>query len=83
MGSRKSIRQIISNSRKSEYEFERIQKELLAKCKLIQPSYTPIVDVAQYKEKNILVVWCFGGQTRPYKCPTTLDKDFSKGYSII
>lgn len=24
---------------------------------------------------------CFGGQTRPYKCPTTLDKDFSKGYS--
>src|SRR5699024_6140622 len=45
------------------------------------PSYTPIVDVAQYKDKNILVVWCFGGQTRPYKCPTTLDKDFSKGYS--
>ena len=46
--------------------------EILAKCKLIQPSYTPIVDVAQYKGKNILVVWCFGGQTRPYKCPTTL-----------
>lgn len=62
-------------------EIDKIQKELLAKCKLIQPSYTPIVDVAQYKGKNILVVWCFGGQTRPYKCPTTLDKDFSKGYS--
>lgn len=62
-------------------EIDKIQKELLAKCKLIQPSYTPIVDVAQYKDKNILVVWCFGGQTRPYKCPTTLDKDFSKGYS--
>ncbi len=62
-------------------EVDKIQKELLAKCKLIQPSYTPIVDVAQYKGKNILVVWCFGGQTRPYKCPTTLDKDFSKGYS--
>ncbi len=27
------------------------------------------------------MIWCFGGQTRPYKCPTTLDKDFSKGYS--
>ena len=63
------------------FEIDRIQKDLLAKCKLIQPSYTPIVDVAQYKDKNILVVWCFGGQTRPYKCPTTLDKDFSKGYS--
>ena len=57
-------------------EIDKIQKELLAKCKLIQPSYIPIVDVAQYKGKNILVVWCFGGQTRPYKCPTTLDKDF-------
>ncbi len=63
------------------FEIDRIQKDLLAKCKLIQPSYTPIVDVAQYKDKNILVVWCFGGQTRPYKCPITLDKDFSKGYS--
>ena len=41
----------------------------------------PIVDVANYKGKNIIVVWCYGGQTRPYKCPTTLDKDFSKGYS--
>lgn len=57
-------------------KIDKIQKELLAKCKLIQPSYIPIVDVAQYKGKNILVVWCFGGQTRPYKCPTTLDKDF-------
>ena len=64
-------------------EIDKIQKELLAKCKLIQPSYIPIVDVAQYKGKNILVVWCYGGQNRPYKCPTTLDKDFSKGYCII
>lgn len=30
-------------------EIDKIQKELLAKCKLIQPSYTPIVDVTQYK----------------------------------
>lgn len=60
-------------------EIDNIQKDLLAKCKLIQPSYTPIVDVVRYKEKNILVVWCFGGQTRPYKCPITLDKEFSKG----
>ena len=48
-------------------KIDNIQKELLSKCKLIQPSYTPIVDVTNYKGKNILVVWCFGGQTRPYK----------------
>lgn len=60
---------------------DKIQKEILAKCKMIRPSYTPIVDVTQYKGKNIIVIWCYGGLTRPYKCPTTLDKDFSKGYS--
>lgn len=38
-------------------EIDKIQKDLSAKCKLIQLSYTPIVDVAQYKDKNILVVW--------------------------
>ena len=59
---------------------DKIQKEILAKCKMIRPSYTPIVDVTQYKGKNIIVIWCYGGQTRPYKCKTTLDKDYSKGY---
>ena len=63
-------------------EIDKIQKELLEKCKLIQPSYTPQQQMwHNIKGKNILVVWCFGGQTRPYKCPITLDKSYSKGYS--
>ena len=62
-------------------EIDRIQKDLLNKCKLIQPEYVPIVEPVVYQNKHILIVWCPGGSTRPYKCPTTLDKDFSKGYS--
>lgn len=62
-------------------EIDKIQKELLEKCKLIRPLYTPMVDVAEYKGKKILVIWCFGGLNRPYKCPITLDKKLSKGYT--
>lgn len=60
-------------------EIDKIQKELLEKCRLIQPSYIPIVEVCNYKGKNIIIVWCYGGPTRPYKCPITLDKRNSKG----
>ncbi len=62
-------------------EIDKIQKELLNKCKLIQPEYMPIVEPVIYKNKQILIVWCPGGSIRPYKCPTKLDKDLSKGYS--
>lgn len=37
-------------------EIDKIQKELLSKCKLIQQSYTPIVDVA----------YCKLSRTRPF-----------------
>ena len=62
-------------------EIDKIQKDLLNKCKLIQPEYVPIVEPVIYHNKHILIVWCPGGSNRPYKCPTKLDKDFSKGYS--
>lgn len=62
-------------------EIDKVQKDLLNKCKLIQPEYMPIVEPVLYQNKHILIVWCPGGSTRPYKCPTTLDKNFSKGYS--
>ena len=30
------------------------QKDIYAKCKLIRPAYTPIIDVADYQEKSLL-----------------------------
>ncbi len=48
---------------------DRINKELLQKCNLIEPRYIPIVDQVAYEEKEIIVLWIPGGADRPYKCP--------------
>ena len=47
---------------------DHMMKEMLNKCKLIKPDYLPITEVAQYKGKSLIVVWCPGGQVRPYSC---------------
>ena len=52
----------------SEIDF--IQKDLLNKCKQIRPEYLPIVAPVDYDEHTkLIVVWCPGGQTRPYRSP--------------
>lgn len=54
---------------------DRIQKELLNKCNLIEPRYLPVVEATVYEGKNILVIWAPGGDDRPYKCPLMLNSD--------
>ncbi len=51
------------------------QKDILQKCKLIIPAYMPIIEVATYQEKQFIVLWCPGGDTRPYASPKTMGKD--------
>ena len=40
-------------------------KDMLNKCKLIQPNYVPITEVAKYEGKLFIVVWAPGGSVRP------------------
>lgn len=49
-------------------------KDMLNKCKLIQPSYCPITEVAKYDGKLFIVVWAPGGSVRPYSSPKTPTK---------
>lgn len=51
------------------------QKNILAKCKLIRPAYMPIIEVVDYQDKKCIVLWCPGGETRPYSSPKTMEKD--------
>lgn len=44
-------------------------KDMLNKCKRIQPEYLPIVEVVDYQEKKFIVVWASGGYLRPYSSP--------------
>ena len=55
---------------------DRIQKDLLNKCNLIEPRYLPVVEPIVYEGKDVLVIWVPGGDDRPYKCPESLN---SKG----
>ena len=49
-------------------------KDLLNKCKQIQPEYMPITEVVDYKEKKFIIVWAPGGIIRPYSSPKTMAK---------
>lgn len=51
------------------------QKNILSKCKLIRPSYMPIVEVVDYENEKFIVLWCPGGDSRPYSSPKTMTKD--------
>ena len=48
-----------------------IMKDLLNKCKQIQPDYLPIAAPVDYQDKKLIVIWCPGGQSRPYRSPRT------------
>ncbi len=51
------------------------QKDILNKCKLIQPEYLPIVEVADYNDKKFIVIWAPGGYLRPYSSPKSMSKE--------
>ncbi len=50
-------------------EFERIQKELIGYCNLIQPSFFPRLSLEEIDESQVLVIWVPAGSNRPYKVP--------------
>ncbi|MBO8468501.1 MAG: ATP-binding protein, partial [Spirochaetes bacterium] len=62
---------------------DRINKEILQTCNLIEPRYIPIVEETSYEGKEIIVIWVPGGEDRPYKCPISLSGQKSaKAYYI-
>jgi len=56
-------------------KIDAIQKEILELGYRIRPQYHPIVAPICFQEKMVLVIWCPGGQTRPYQAPETLGKN--------
>ena len=57
---------------------DRINKELLQKCNLIEPRYIPIVEQTTFEDKEIIVLWIPGGPDRPYKCPINFPNEKTK-----
>lgn len=55
-------------------KLDAIQKEILEIGHRMQPHYHPVIAPYVVQQKPILVLWCPGGQTRPYKAPVSLAK---------
>ena len=56
-------------------ELDRIQKEILRLShNAIQPPYHPVMMPAVFEGRSILVLWCPGGETRPYSARVSLAK---------
>jgi ATP-dependent DNA helicase RecG len=51
------------------------QKDIFEKCKLIRPGYTPIIGLDEFEGKTFIIIWCPGGETRPYSSPKTMAKN--------
>src|SRR3989338_10646537 len=66
----------------SSSEIKKIQKELLGLSHKIRPEYFPIVDVTNYKGKDIVIIWVPGGTRRPYKAAVSLAKGAEYAYYI-
>ena len=48
---------------------EKIEKELIGYCNLIQPSYFPRLSLEEIDGKHVLAIWVPAGSNRPYKVP--------------
>ena len=50
---------------------DHIQKELLKYCNYLKPRYIPVAEPVVYQGKHLLMIWVYGGDSRPYACPKT------------
>ncbi|MCL1883786.1 MAG: putative DNA binding domain-containing protein [Defluviitaleaceae bacterium] len=51
---------------------DKTQQELVQYCKLITPSYTPQIEIVEYKEKHLIYIWSSGGDAGPYQAPVNV-----------
>jgi ATP-dependent DNA helicase RecG len=63
-------------------ELDKIQQELHQLCHKITPTYFPVVEPYKIEGKHFLVVWCAGGEARPYKANKTLSNNSDKAYYV-
>ena len=64
-------------------QLDKIQRELLGYCNLIQPPYFPMLSVEEFEGRHLIVLSAPGGQNRPYKAPAAVTAKHKEwGYYI-
>ena len=56
----------------AEHQLDKIQRELLAHCQLIQPPYFPTLHGVHVDGRKLIVLHAAGGMNRPYKAPASV-----------
>ena len=57
-------------------KYDLLQKEVVRYCKkCIEPSYIPVIDLLDYQNKKIVVLWCPAGSNKPYRCYENVYKE--------
>ena len=59
------------------------QKDIFEKCKMLRPAYTPIIGTDELDGKAFLIIWCPGGDSRPYSSPKTMARENKEPYHYI
>ncbi|MDF1547657.1 MAG: putative DNA binding domain-containing protein [Bacteroidales bacterium] len=61
-------------------QLDSIQKKLIELSKRLHPNYFPVIEPVRYQDKNIIILWCPGGDYRPYSAPENIGKKAQKFY---
>lgn len=64
------------------YSIDKIQKELVNICTLVQPTVNVLAEPVEFMGKMILVIYVPGGEVRPYKAPRHLGKEALKAGKV-
>lgn len=50
-------------------DLDRVMKEVFGACKQLSPDYQPIPFLETYQDRQLLILFCPGGDNRPYQAP--------------
>ena len=50
-------------------DLDRVMKDVFGACKQISPDYQPIPFLETYQDRQLLILFCPGGDNRPYQAP--------------
>ncbi len=65
-------------------EVDKIQLDILEYCKkTITPNYVPVIETTKYKNANVIVLWIYPGDERPYYVLDDVYKGKSKSKSCF
>jgi ATP-dependent DNA helicase RecG len=63
-------------------EQDGIYNKILELSFLLEPHFSPMLATETIDDKDVIIVWAYGGAMRPYKCPVIYGKNSDKAHYI-